>query len=299
MDKRDGERDGEMLVLKCMGREGDDIYSESMRIIAQFKECAASPYVVACHGAFVWSDDAVVMMVMNFCDAGSVLDLMCVGHVANAEISLSEQLIRVVLKQVLHGLVHIHSKGMTHVNIKVANIMVDHRGNCKLADFGVRWDIKAAPDRLEWSAPDMHWTAPEIIKSYEPPYDCTADIWSLGITAIEMATGCPPNAGKDYWQVITTILRDEPPSLPDDANRWSEDFRDFISSCLAKDPKMRPSARELIQHSWMYEDGDNDVRALQSLRKWIRNRLPMLKGQNARLRKRWRDAFCDARTVSL
>jgi len=178
-------------------------------------------------------------IVMEYCDVGSVRNLIDVTGEY-----LSEQLIRIVLKQVLRGLVYLHSKGIMHGSTKAANILMDHYGHCKIA--------------------------PELFASHER--DHKADIWSLGIAAIEMATGRPPYFDDNPLQVIYKIGTRDPPKLPEDEDHyWSAHFRHFIDSCLVKNPKERPSAQALSQHPWI-RDAD-DIRVLS---KWVRNKLPLL-----------------------
>ena len=151
-------------------------------------------------------------------------------------------------------------------------MLITNDGVAKLADFGVaiKNDDNAGNDQMAAEvAGSPYWMAPEVFG--KGPYTVKADVWSLGITAIEMATGRPPHSDKGPLQVIFLIPKSEPPNLPEYEDKWSEDFRHFIACCCIKDASQRPSAKELQHHKWIKNAGSKKI-----LQNWVRDTMPLL-----------------------
>nr|AVG22649.1 MAPKKK2 [Plasmodiophora brassicae] len=166
----------------------------------------------------------------------------------------NENLVRVYTRQILYGLEYLHRHQIMHRDIKGANILVDTNGVCKLADFGAAArlaDITQAQRRAIHGTP--YWMAPEVIK--QVGHGRQADIWSVGCTVIEMVTGKPP------WHQFKTPVAalfhiagtTSPPALPDDL---SPSLRDFILSCMHRDPSKRPNAMRLLEHPYLKNGAD-------------------------------------------
>eukprot|EP01084_Bolivina_argentea_P297582 512694_1 len=252
-------RDGELVAIKIMPVE---VESGSMEKEIQLLRSCKSHYIVNFRGSYIKDDN--IWLAMEYCGAGSVLDIMRVTGE-----NLNEDQIQVVMRESLKGLEYLHSKKLVHRDIKAANVLLNHRGACKLADFGVAKDTtQFGAARTTIGTP--YWMAPEVFG--KGAYDITADIWSLGITAIEMASGKPPHSEKAPLQVIFLIPKHPPPNLPEHEDHWSEEFRHFVSCCCMKEPNERPSASKLLQHPWI-QAGPRDLSILQQ---WVRRAMPLL-----------------------
>lgn len=191
---------------------------------------------------------------MEYCGAGSVSDIMRLRKK-----TLSEDEISTILSDTLKGLEYLHLRRKIHRDIKAGNILLNSEGHAKLADFGVAGQLTDTMAKRNTVIGTPFWMAPEVIE--EIGYDCVADIWSLGITALEMAEGKPPYGDIHPMRAIFMIPTKPPPSFRE-LDRWSPEFIDFVSLCLVKNPEERASATDLLQHEFVRNSKPNSILSL-------------------------------------
>ncbi|KHJ43312.1 kinase domain protein [Trichuris suis] len=228
-------KSGQCLAIKQVPVDTD--LQEIIKEISIMQQCD-SPFVVKYYGSYFKNSD--LWIVMEYCGAGSVSDLMRIRKK-----TLNEDEIAVILRDVLTGLQYLHSRRKIHRDIKAGNILLNTEARAKLADFGVAGQLTDTMAKRNTVIGTPFWMAPEVIQ--EIGYDCKADIWSLGITALEMAEGKPPYAEIHPMRAIFMIPTKPPPSFRN-PNDWSAEFIDFVSVCLVKNPDDRPTAEELMEH---------------------------------------------------
>ncbi|XP_030830134.1 serine/threonine-protein kinase 3 isoform X2 [Strongylocentrotus purpuratus] len=229
---------GQVLAIKQVPVDTD--LQEIIKEISIMQQCD-STYVVKYYGSYFKNTD--LWIVMEYCGAGSVSDIM-----RRRNKTLNEAEIATILYSTLKGLEYLHFMRKIHRDIKAGNILLNNEGNAKLADFGVAGQLTDTMAKRNTVIGTPFWMAPEVIQ--EIGYDCKADIWSLGITALEMAEGKPPYAEIHPMRAIFMIPTKPPPTFRD-PEKWSQDFIDFTSKCLIKSPEDRATATDLLQHPFV------------------------------------------------
>uniref|UniRef100_A0A914WQ71 non-specific serine/threonine protein kinase n=1 Tax=Plectus sambesii TaxID=2011161 RepID=A0A914WQ71_9BILA len=229
---------GQILAVKKVPVETD--LQEIIKEISIMQQCD-SQYVVKYYGSYFKNAD--LWIVMEYCGAGSVSDIMRLRRK-----TLGEPEIGAVLRDTLRGLQYLHERRKIHRDVKAGNILLNTHGHAKLADFGVAGQLTDTMAKRNTVIGTPFWMAPEVIQ--EIGYDTKADIWSLGITAIEMAEGRPPHADIHPMRAIFMIPTKPPPTFKN-PDEWSPMFVDFIAQCLVKKPDDRKSSAELLEHEYV------------------------------------------------
>lgn len=233
-------RSQELVAIKKMSYRGRASSEKWQDIVREVKvlQRLRHPNTVGFRGCYLRENTA--WLAMEFC-VGSALDLL-----EGDQEPLREDEIGAITEGALQGLGYLHGLGVIHRDIKAGNILLCCPGRVKLGDFGSA--AVATPASSLVGTP--YWMAPEVILAMdEGIYDGRADVWSLGITCIELAERRPPLFQLNAMSALYHIAQREPPSLKH-PQEWSELFRDFVSRCLRKLPQERPRARELLQHGF-------------------------------------------------
>jgi serine/threonine kinase 3 len=255
-------RDDSLVAIKVLQVEEGAPLHKLKAEIHTLRKCH-SKYIVAYKGTFHKNNE--IWIVMEHCNVGSLCDLMAI-----TDRTLTEEQIAAVLHMSLLGLEYLHVQRKIHRDIKCGNILVSKEGVCKLADFGVSAQLTHTCSKRRTVIGTPYWMAPEVLDT-SAEYDGKADIWSLAITAIEMAQGDPPHSDLHPMRAIF-VIPGSPPPLLSEPDKWSKDFKDFLTVCLQKNPDDRPSARRLLSHQFIVKakqaDGPSVIQKLvaQSMR---------------------------------
>ncbi|XP_037712526.1 serine/threonine-protein kinase 10 isoform X2 [Drosophila subpulchrella] len=210
------------------------------------------PNIVELYEAF--SLDDKLWMLIEYCDGGALDSIM-----VELEKPLTEPQIAYVCKHMTEGLTFLHRNKVIHRDLKAGNVLLTMEGGVKLADFGVSAKNKHTMQKHDTFIGTPYWMAPELVLCEtfrDNPYDHKVDIWSLGITLIELAQMEPPNSEMSPMRVLLKIQKSEPPKL-EQPSRWSKEFNDFLKKSLVKDPQVRPTTDVLMQHGFINRNLDS------------------------------------------
>ena len=240
-------------VYKAIHKKTGKIYSAKIAYIEKANEIESfkkeinilsqcnNQYIVHYYGSYIKGHQ--IWIILEFCDGGSLYELIKI-----LPRNLNEEEIASLIYMILKGLIFLHENKKIHRDVKSENILLTHEGIAKLADFGVSTQLMHSFSKKITKIGTPFYMSPEVIMQNKYDYKC--DIWSLGITSIEMAEGEPPfSKVKGYW-VLKKIITHPPKGLKN-KEKWSKEFNDFIEKCLIYEPEKRPSAKELLDHPFI------------------------------------------------
>nr|XP_046260260.1 myosin-IIIb isoform X1 [Scatophagus argus] len=260
-------KDGSQAAVKVL----DPVNDVDEEIEAEYnilRSLSNHPNVVKFYGMFYKSDSlsgGQLWLVLELCNGGSVTELIK-GLLIRGQ-RLQEPVIAYILYSALLGLQHLHNNRIIHRDVKGNNILLTTEGGVKLVDFGVSAQLTSARLRRNTSVGTPFWMAPEVIaceQQYDYSYDARCDVWSLGITAIELADGDPPLAEMHPVKALFKIPRNPSPTLRN-PEQWCRSFSHFIGQCLIKDFEARPSVTHLLEHPFIKQAHGKDVALRQQL----------------------------------
>eukprot|EP00066_Takifugu_rubripes_P017756 XP_011607022.1 PREDICTED: mitogen-activated protein kinase kinase kinase kinase 5-like [Takifugu rubripes] len=259
--KARNKQNGELAAIKVIKMEPEDDFSIIQQEIVIVKSCK-HPNIVAYYGSYIRANK--LWICMEFCGGGSLQD---VYHVTGP---LSEPQIAYISREMLQGLDYLHAQKKIHRDIKGANVLLNDQGEVKLADFGISAQITATLARRMSFIGTPYWMAPEVAAvEIKGGYNELCDIWSVGITAIELAELQPPLFDVHPLRVLFLMSKSgyQPPKLKD-KSKWSAHFYNFVKSMLVRNPKKRPNAAKMLGHVFLTQQCLNRELTLDLLEKF-------------------------------
>eukprot|EP01063_Lacrimia_lanifica_P027913 TRINITY_DN3988_c0_g1_i1.p1 TRINITY_DN3988_c0_g1~~TRINITY_DN3988_c0_g1_i1.p1 ORF type:complete len:384 (+),score=141.32 TRINITY_DN3988_c0_g1_i1:139-1290(+) len=259
--------------IKLVGRHLDEIGNEFKTLYREGNSC---PYVIEFVGAYL--EEGSVILALEYMD-GSLLDMLNPAAPEPEDRGVPEDILACVTKMVLKGLDYLHcSTRLVHRDLKPSNLLFNNDGTVKITDFGVSHTLESTMGDAASFVGTLTYMSPERLNG--KPYGFPVDIWGLGVTLVELATCDHPykaigaeeacSQGR-FWKLINHLQSDVPPcDIPDDC---SQDFRDFIALCLAKEPEKRVSAKKLLNHPWVEDNTQPDDQLDQAkVAEWLERR---------------------------
>uniref|UniRef100_A0A8C1W3M5 non-specific serine/threonine protein kinase n=1 Tax=Cyprinus carpio TaxID=7962 RepID=A0A8C1W3M5_CYPCA len=242
--KAQNKETGELAAAKVIETKSEEELEDYMVEIDILASCNHQ-YIVKLLDAFFYDNNLSCLTLTEFC-----VYCLCLSELDRG---LEEPQIQVICKQMLEALQYLHSMKIIHRDLKAGNILLTLDGDIRLADFGVSAKNTKTLQRRDSFIGTPYWMAPEVVMCEtmkDAPYDYKADIWSLGITLIELAQIEPPHHELNPMRVLLKIAKSEPPTLEKPA-KWSMEFKDFLKKALDRNPETRPTAAQLLDHPFV------------------------------------------------
>ncbi|XP_031255708.1 mitogen-activated protein kinase kinase 2 [Pistacia vera] len=250
---------GQFFALKVIQMNIEESARKQIAQELKINQSSQCPYVVVCYQSFYIN--GAISIILEYMDGGSLADFL------KSVKSIPEPYLAAICKQVLRGLLYLHhEKHIIHRDLKPSNLLINHRGEVKITDFGVSAIMASTSGQANTFVGTYNYMSPERISGGR--YGYKSDIWSLGLVLLECATGQFPYSPQEqeegwtsFYELMEAIVDQPPPCAPSD--QFSSEFCSFISACVQKEPRDRPSAQELLEHPFMsmYDDLNVDLSA--------------------------------------
>lgn len=243
-----------VYAIKVLNLDGNEDEIEDVQQEIKFLSSSKNiQNVTKYYGSYL--HDTKLWIIMEYCAGGSLRTLLRAGV-------LNDEMISVIFRELLYAVSEIHHDKLIHRDIKAANVLIGYDGKVKLCDFGVAAKLTQTRPRRQSLAGTPFWMAPEVITE-SATYDSKADIWSLGITVFESATGNPPYCDVDAMRAMQMIAKNKPPRL--EGKQYSSDLKEFVALCLDENPFERSSAAELLKSQFIVKYSSVKVTVLKDL----------------------------------
>ncbi|XP_051149117.1 mitogen-activated protein kinase kinase 2 [Andrographis paniculata] len=245
---------GQFFALKVIQMNIEESARKNIAQELKINQSSQCPYVVVCYQSFY--DNGAISIILEYMDGGSLADFLKKVNM------IPESFLAAICKQVLKGLWYLHhEKHIIHRDLKPSNLLINHRGEVKITDFGVSAILPSTSGQANTFVGTYNYMSPERISGSN--YGYKSDIWSLGLVFLECAMGQfpysspQPGGWANVYELMVSIVDHPAPHAPSD--QFSPEFCSFISSCLQKDPKDRLSANELMAHPFITKYDNQDV----------------------------------------
>lgn len=253
---------GSVFALKAITTNPNPEVQKQILRELQFNRSCNSAHIVKYYGTFLSEETASIFIAMEYCGGGSLEAIYKRVKVRGGRIG--EKVLGKVAEGVLSGLSYLHERHIIHRDIKPQNILLDSEGQVKLCDFGVSGEV--VNSLATTFTGTSYYMAPERIQGQ--PYTVTSDVWSLGLTIMEVAQHRFPFLPENHEplmpiELLSVIVNMPAPELkdePEEGIKWSASFRHFLKSCLEKDPKKRASPRQMLGHPWIVGQRNKTVK---------------------------------------
>lgn len=250
-------KDGFVCALKFVEPKNDTERQIIVNEVGVMRMCADNQGVLKVIEAYDYKQRLWIFV--------ELMDDALTSYVQTLHKSYSENIVKYVLRKSLEGLHYLHQRHIIHRDIKSDNLLMNAKGEVKLADFGYAVQLTEERAGRKSKVGTVCWMAPELIRG-ERQYTTKVDIWSFGIFAMEMADGDPPYISEPQGRVIFNIVKKDPPPIQ---KKWSANFQDFVKKCLIKDPATRWDAQQLLDHPFLVEGDSHQTEFAESVKGFL------------------------------